>query len=114
LKRFISFCFYITAAFSLQANELSPSISGKFDVGGYGLYLECFGDKKPTVVLESGFGGYGSNGLWQKVITQVSDSARGCLYDRAGLGKSDEGPIPFSSKDVAKRLEKLLKKSRSK
>ena len=33
-----------------------PSTSGKFDVGGHSLYLECYGEGSPTVVLENAFG----------------------------------------------------------
>tara|TARA_R100001509_G_scaffold57742_1_gene31810 strand:- start:15259 stop:16134 length:876 start_codon:yes stop_codon:yes gene_type:complete len=108
VKQFISLLLFIVIPVSVHAKDLKPNISGKFDVGGFSLYLECYGTQQPTVVLESGFGGYGSNGLWNKVITEVSPDSQVCVYDRAGLGRSDAGPVPFSSKDVAERLHGLL------
>lgn len=108
MKQLASLLFFIFTPVSADVQDLEPTLSGKYDVGGFNLYLECYGTQGPTVVLESGFGGYGSNGLWKKVIAEVSPDAQVCSYDRAGLGRSDAGPVPFSSKDVADRLHRLL------
>jgi pimeloyl-ACP methyl ester carboxylesterase len=68
----------------------TPSVDGRFAVGGEGrlLALRCWGSGSPTVV----YGG-GSSGIreWSgSAITRgLVSRARVCLYDRAGTGLSD-------------------------
>ncbi|GAB2997269.1 alpha/beta fold hydrolase [Psychrosphaera aestuarii] len=88
--------------------ELQPTTSGLYDVGGFKLYLECYENDKPQLILEQGFGRSGSDGVWLENIKQLKDDFSICLYDRAGLGKSEKGPVPFTVDDMAKRLKKLL------
>ena len=40
--------------------ELLPTKSGLYDVGGFKLYLECYENDKPLLILEQGFGRSGS------------------------------------------------------
>ena len=49
---------------------------------------------------------------WRAVIDEISKSNRVCIYDRAGLGKSDPSPkLPRTSLDVANDLNALLTKA---
>ncbi len=57
------------------------------DIGGYRLAVRCIGQGSPTVILESGLGS--SSGSWREVQPSVSEFARVCSYDRAGLALSD-------------------------
>jgi pimeloyl-ACP methyl ester carboxylesterase len=79
------------------------------DVGGHQLYLSCRGTESPTVILESGLGMAGSvGGGWSVVRKEIKDTVRICLYDRAGLGKSDMGPDPRDSQRIVTELHAML------
>ena len=88
--------------------ELQPTKSGLYDVGGFKLYLQCYENNKPQLILEQGFGRSGSDGVWLENIKRLKNEFSICLYDRAGLGKSEKGPVPFTVNDMANRLHKLL------
>ena len=80
------------------------------DVGGYRLHINCAGnpiDGSPTVVMDAG--GYDSSESWNKVQPEIAKFARVCVYDRAGLGKSERRPSPsYPSQEVGKDLHTLL------
>lgn len=97
-------------SFITKANQ-DPSLKGAFDVGDTNLYIECYGKGSPTVVVHSGFNGYGSSGGWRKVVAKVQNKVRICLYDRANLGKSDKSTTAYHFGDVAKQLNALLAKA---
>lgn len=88
--------------------ELQATKSGLYDVGGFKLYLECYENDKPRLILEQGFGRSGSDGVWLENIKQLKNDFSICLYDRAGLGKSEKGPVPFTVDEMATRLHNLL------
>ena len=79
------------------------------DVDGHQMFIWCVGDGPSTVILEIGIGEGASNGYWGTVPGEIKDSARICLYDRAGLGKSAPGPLPRDSMKIARELHTLLK-----
>ena len=58
------------------------------------------------VVLDSGLGD--SYVSWMKVQPQIAKFTRVCSYDRAGLGYSDNSPLPRTSKVMAEELHTLL------
>jgi len=80
------------------------------DVGGYRLHINCAGNPingSPTVVMDAG--GYDSSESWNKVQPEIAKFARVCVYDRAGLGKSERPPSPsYPSQEVVKDLHTLL------
>jgi len=85
------------------------------DIGGRKLRLYCAGSGTPTVVIapsggsmESVFSIYPPIG-WSAVFREVQETSQVCIYDRAGIGKSDDvaGP-PISSANVAIDLHALL------
>ena len=100
--------FSLTMSFAVSASELQPTKSGMYDIGGFSLYLECYENDKPKLVLEQGFGRAGSDGVWLDHIKSLRDQYSVCLYDRSGLGKSEKGPVPFTINDNANRLHALL------
>ena len=85
-----------------------PTKAGLYDIGEFSLYLECYENDKPALILEQGFGRWGSDGVWLENIKRLQDQFSICLYDRSGLGKSEKGPVPFTVNDTANRLHKLL------
>lgn len=88
--------------------ELQPTKSGLYDVGGFKLYLECYENDNPQLILEQGFGLSGSDGVWLENIKRLKNDFSVCLYDRAGLGKSEKGPVPFTVNDMSRSLRSLL------
>lgn len=96
------------AKVTANAPQISPTKSGLYDIGGFSLYLECYESDKPILILEQGFGRAGSDGVWLANIQRLQNEFSICLYDRAGLGKSEKGPVPFTVNDMAERLQKLL------
>jgi pimeloyl-ACP methyl ester carboxylesterase len=78
------------------------------DIGGHRLHLNASG-AGPTVVFEAALGG--SSLSWTPVHPGVARFARTCLYDRAGFGWSDAGPMPRTAGRVADELKVLLERS---
>lgn len=96
--------------------EASPQLDSGFgqyvDVGGYSLWIWCEGTGSPTVLLESGLGGSGTDGSWSEVQLDLSTEGRVCRYDRAGLGASDPRPNngePVTAGTMAEELRTLLR-----
>lgn len=80
---------------------------GRFiQVGSVRMNLDCSGQGSPTVILESGSGGPSID--WLMVQPEVARFSRVCSYDRAGYGRSDSGPEPRSSLQIAHELKQLL------
>ena len=105
--KLLSICL-ILLSLGVSADEIIPTKSGIYDVGGFSLYLECYENDKPKLILEQGFGRSGSDGVWLDNIKELKDHYSVCLYDRSGLGKSEKGPVPFTINDNVKRLRALL------
>ena len=81
------------------------------DIGGYRLNINCTGIGTPTVILESGLGEPARS--WIGVQSGVERFTRVCSYDRAGYGRSDPGPQPRSSLQIARELHTLLDKAQT-
>lgn len=88
-----------------------PLAGQMVDVGGYSLNIYCTGVGTPTVILESGLGENARS--WLDVQQDVDRFTRSCSYDRAGYGRSDRGPQPRSSAQIAKELHALLINSKT-
>ncbi len=86
--------------------RFNPMPGQLIDIGGYRLHINCTGHGTPTVILDSGLGD--SYISWRKVQPQISEFARVCSYDRAGLGYSNSSPGPRTSKVIAEELHTLL------
>jgi len=108
MKYIFIFLFLVTFTSFAENDNLSPTKKGLYDIGGFKLYLECYENNKPKLILEQGFGLSGSDGAWMENVTKLSKTFSVCLYDRSGLGKSEKGPIPYTVFDTANRLHKLL------
>jgi pimeloyl-ACP methyl ester carboxylesterase len=92
---------------SLASDARSYPMPGQsYDVGGYDLHLHCTGVGDPTVVLQSGLGGFSSS--WARVAPAVADTTRVCAYDRAGQGWSDDAPHLQDGLQAAADLHTLL------
>jgi pimeloyl-ACP methyl ester carboxylesterase len=75
--------------------------------GERGLYVRCTGSGSPTVVMEAG--DESDSYQYINVESAVAQETRTCVYDRAGLGKSDPAPPPPRQlPDLVGDLDKLL------
>ena len=87
--------------------RLSPLDGSLFYVGGHKMHIDCTGQGSPAVILESGLGDTYLS--WRKVQPQIAQLTRVCSYDRAGIGYSDTGSRPRTSKVMAEELHALLR-----
>jgi pimeloyl-ACP methyl ester carboxylesterase len=71
------------------------------------MHLHCMGEGKVTVILEDGLGPLGSLS-WFQVQPQVSQFAKVCAYDRAGILWSDPSPLPPTAEQIARDLHRAL------
>ena len=76
------------------------------DVGGYQLHIHCLGNGAPTIILESGIGGFSLE--WMDIQASLSKQATVCSYDRAGYGWSQRSPLPRTARTMARELDTLL------
>jgi pimeloyl-ACP methyl ester carboxylesterase len=82
-------------------------VEGLFDVGGYRLYLRCTGQGSPTVVMDASLGA--DSTTWSQVEPLLARYTRVCVYDRAGLGRSDPAPVPRTTQEMVDDLTTLLR-----
>lgn len=78
-------------------------------VDGHDMFIRVVGDGAPPVVIDVGIAG--SFEEWQPIADSLARQTTVCLYDRAGYGRSDPGPLPRSGMRVAEELKDLLRKA---
>ncbi|HTF20817.1 MAG TPA: alpha/beta hydrolase [Chryseolinea sp.] len=78
-------------------------------IGYHSLYARSTGpeDARLTVVFESGAGGNSKD--WEHIQMSMPEEVRTIAYDRAGVGKSDVGPMPRTFSQEALELHEMLK-----
>lgn len=76
------------------------------DIGSHRLHIHCVGQGSPSVIIDSGIGGFSLE--WVKVQNKLADNVRVCSYDRAGYGWSDSGPRPRTTERITSELRRLL------
>lgn len=76
------------------------------DVGGHQLHISCVGEGSPTVVLEAPEAAMSA--AWGWIQRDVAKTTRACSYDRAGLGWSEAGDLPYDPGRVPEELHALL------
>jgi pimeloyl-ACP methyl ester carboxylesterase len=79
------------------------------DIGDRRLHLHCDGAGSPAVVFEAALGA--SSLSWSLVQAGVARVTKACVYDRAGFGWSDAGPLPRTAGRVAVELDELLRRA---
>ena len=92
-----------------ESQHSGTSAERLIEIGNHKLFVSIKGnqDAKFTVVFESGAGG--SSGDWTKVISLLPPEIRTAAYDRAGVGKSEKGPLPQTMAQNVFELHELLK-----
>jgi pimeloyl-ACP methyl ester carboxylesterase len=89
-----------------STQEASQSIDTTVSIGTHRLYINCLGTGSPTVVIDTDLGD--ASEKWRPIQREVSRDTRVCIYDRAGYGRSEPGPMPRHSLQVASELKQLL------
>ena len=84
----------------------TPAPGRLVDIGGHRLHIWCSGSGTPSVILETGLGG--SSADWGFVQPEVAGFTKVCSYDRAGMGYSDPGPSPRTTRRITRELAQLL------
>ena len=74
--------------------------------GDRGLYVRCTGTGTPTVVMEGG--DLDTADSYAFAEEAIAAETRACVYDRAGLGRSDPPPGPVGLDEVVGDFEALL------
>jgi pimeloyl-ACP methyl ester carboxylesterase len=83
-----------------------PAAGVLVEIDGHRLHLHCQGSGSPTVVFESGLGGFSHD--WSHLQPDLATTTRVCSYDRAGYGWSDDVAEPKTSAQTARDLHTLL------
>jgi pimeloyl-ACP methyl ester carboxylesterase len=86
---------------------LTPRTNDHVEVGGYRIWVEVEGADTPTVVFETGNGN--DSGVWAEIAPRIrAAGATTFLHDRAGMGRSEAGPQPYSIDDEVQALRSAL------
>jgi len=99
-------------SFDLQAycqRETSDTSGERLvSIGNHKIFIREKGNQHAgfTVLFASGAGG--SSEDWSKVISMLPSEIRTIAYDRAGIGKSESGPLPQTLAQSVFELHKLL------
>lgn len=103
------FSFEFGAYCQNETQHSDTSIERLVKIGNHKLFISIKGsrDAKFTVVFESGAGG--SSQDWTKVISMLPPGIRTVACDRAGVGKSEKGPLPQTMAQNVFELHESLK-----
>ena len=74
--------------------------------GGARLNFICMGAGSPAVIFESTFGDWAP--AWATVLPRVAAWTLACVYEHAGAGFSDPGPMPRTNVRLANELDQAL------
>jgi pimeloyl-ACP methyl ester carboxylesterase len=77
------------------------------DAGGHRLEMELMGEGAPAVVFDAGMIGKMEN--WTTVRDSVAIHTNTVIFERAGFGRSEEGPSPRSAERLAAELHTALR-----
>ena len=86
---------------------MAPRTNDHVEVGGYRIWVEVEGAGEVTVAFETGNGS--DSGVWAEIAPRIrAAGARTFLYDRAGMGRSEAAPQPYSIDDEVEALRSAL------
>ena len=99
----------VLSLFSISGRTPAPPLDTLVDAGGYRMHVMVYRGTRPvTVVMEVG-GGASLQG-WAGVEAQVAarTGATVVVYDRAGFGRSDLGPMDLTPRRQVEQLDQVL------
>ena len=83
-----------------------PPPGRMISAGDHRLDLYCIGIGRPAIIIEPGMAAAWSD--WHPVVSRLRATGQVCVYDRAGYGWSQSGPMPRDATVEAKDLHILL------
>jgi pimeloyl-ACP methyl ester carboxylesterase len=86
-----------------------PAVGRLIDAGGHRLHVTCAGAGAPAVIFDAALGA--SSLSWCHVQPAIGRLTTSCAYDRAGLGRSEAGPLPRTAARIARELHDVLRAS---
>jgi pimeloyl-ACP methyl ester carboxylesterase len=89
-----------------DSSSPATSLSGTFTTNGRSLFIECWGEGEPTMVLEVGEGRLHEDMAALRAVYE--SQLRVCSYDRANKGRSSDAPTPRTGADLVADLHGLL------
>ena len=95
-------CFLLV---SCARQELEPS-DQTIDIGSHALHVRAQGEGSPAVVIDVGIAARLEE--WQPLQARLAEQTQVILYDRAGYGGSEAGPLPRDSRREMDELKNLL------
>ena len=79
-------------------------------IEGHKIHYRTSGDGEFIFILEAGLGGYSESwGAFEKSLAEIG---RVFVYDRAGLGWSEEGPQPRTARQITSELHRVLEEAK--
>ena len=89
--------------------RVHPPPGKLIDLGTHRLHIREAGSAGPTVVLEAGL--MSTVLSWSALQDELARKFRVVSYDKAGLGWSDQGPMPRTADRIADELHSLLQRA---
>ena len=86
--------------------EKHPPYGELVQIDDHKLHIHCTGNGSPTIVVDNGGGNWSIT--WLQLQERLAKNTRVCVYDRAGLGSSEPGPMPRTSEVMVEELHQLL------
>lgn len=90
--------------------EKYPPYGELVQVGEHKLHIHCIGEGRPTIVVDNGGGNWSMT--WLALQDRLAQQTQVCVYDRAGLGASESGPMPRTSEVMVEELHQLLENAK--
>ena len=104
--------FLLSVAASAAPGDTIYAHPGRLVSAGDGAQLNfnCMGAGSPAVVFESAFADWAP--AWAVVLPRIAAWTRACVYDHAGAGFSEAGPMPRTNVRIANELHQALHNAR--
>ena len=88
----------------------APGQAGRMvDIGTHALHIRVRGEGAPAVVVDGGIASRSEE--WHALQLRLAEETLAFVYDRAGYGASEPGPLPRDSWREAEELKSLLQAS---
>jgi len=104
-RTLLLFIFNLTSFVTADAQ-----VENKVVVGPHRLFYQLHGKGSPPVIIDVGVGE--SFQSWTSVVAEISKTTSVLVYDRAGYGQSEMGPLPRDAKNEAADLRTLVRKAK--
>jgi mycothiol synthase len=78
----------------------------QIDIGERHIHVVQAGTGSPTVIFDAG--GDSDSLVWRHVLPRIAKFAHVLAFDRAGLGRSEPGPLPRTARDAVDDLQSAL------